>query len=67
MSPNMPANVLRRFFIVSSASSTTDEVVVSFGGTVLVLDRVAEAETDDTVDDCDAWESRRCSEVRVGA
>jgi hypothetical protein len=25
MSPNMPANVLRRFFIVSSASSTTDD------------------------------------------
>lgn len=24
ISPNMPANVLRRFFIVSSASSTTD-------------------------------------------
>lgn len=25
MSPNIPANVLRRFFIVSSASSTTDD------------------------------------------
>lgn len=27
MSPNMPANVLRRFFMVSSASSTTEDCV----------------------------------------
>lgn len=47
ISPNMPANVLRRFFIVSSASSTTD--ACPGGPPLLAFERAAEAdETPDT-------------------
>lgn len=46
ISPNMPANVLRKFFIVSSASSTTE---------VWLCGCVGRAALDfDVVDDCDA-------------
>lgn len=47
ISPNIPANVLRRFFIVSSASSTTD--VCPAVPVLLAPDRAADAEeTPDT-------------------
>lgn len=47
MSPNMPANVLRRFFIVSSASSTVvEDACPAPGPPLLAFDRAAEA--DDT-------------------
>jgi hypothetical protein len=51
MSPKMPAKVLRKFFMVSSASSTTDDCCDGRGC------EVAAFEPD--WDDCDACESRR--------
>lgn len=54
MSPNIPANVLRRFFIVSSASSATD-ACPGTRGPLLAPERTAEAEeTPDTELDWDA-------------
>lgn len=45
MSPNMPANVLRKFFIVSSASSTVvDATCPGPGPPLLAFERAAEAE-----------------------
>lgn len=45
MSPNMPANVLRRFFIVSSASSTFPGAPwPGPGPTLLAFERAAEAD-----------------------
>lgn len=58
MSPNMPANVLRKFFIVSSASSVNVEVGCwpPVGGTALAPERCADDvfEVDEIVEDWDA-------------
>lgn len=67
MSPNIPANVLRRFFMVSSASSVSAAlrdpcrakpprpgVAVAEGAAAVgaaLLEVVGAADTDDTVDD----------------
>lgn len=60
MSPNMPANVLRRFFIVSSASSATDVCdCVGCRCGVCCAPVAACREADEIVDDCEACESRR--------
>lgn len=45
MSPNIPAKVLRKFFIVSSASSTTDDWLVGA------------ARDDDVFDPVDVWDA----------
>lgn len=50
MSPNIPANVLRKFFIVSSASSTTDVWLCGCGRDALVFELV------------DVWEA---TELRI--
>uniref|UniRef100_A0A182IZ97 Uncharacterized protein n=1 Tax=Anopheles atroparvus TaxID=41427 RepID=A0A182IZ97_ANOAO len=61
ISPKMPANVLRRFFIVSSASSTTDGPAPAAGGAVLTaLDRTAD--TDDIPDTVLDWDAARRGE-----
>jgi hypothetical protein len=52
ISPNIPANVLRRFFIVSSASSTTDDCCCGRAG-----DGWPRIEPD--CEDCETCESRR--------
>uniref|UniRef100_A0A8W7PS61 Uncharacterized protein n=1 Tax=Anopheles coluzzii TaxID=1518534 RepID=A0A8W7PS61_ANOCL len=59
MSPNMPANVLRRFFIVSSASSTTEGPPgpAPAAGTLPTPERAADA--DDTPDTLLDWEAVR--------
>lgn len=58
MSPNMPANVFLKFFMVSSASSITE---------VWVWGLVRELfDTPETVDDWDACESRRPTFARFG-
>lgn len=69
ISPNMPANVLRRFFIVSSASSATE--VCDCVGWRCTLPEAAVPDcgcrdADEIVDDCDACESRRPTPVRLG-
>lgn len=71
MSPKMPANVLRRFFIVSSASSVRVALrepclakpprvlvlaVGAAGGCCPELAVLGAAEVDDTVDDWEAVE-----------
>lgn len=55
ISPNMPANVFLKFFIVSSASSATDVCVC--GGRCCVVR--ANDEVPDTDDVCDTCESLR--------
>lgn len=62
MSPNMPAKVFLRFFIVSSASSATDDCVCGGRCCAGRVDEAPEME-----DDCDACESRRPTLDRVGA
>lgn len=52
MSPNIPANVLRRFFIVSSASSTTEDCCCGRAGEGC-------PRTEPDCDVCEACESRR--------
>lgn len=63
MSPNIPANVFLKFFIVSSASSATEVCPVTWrcGACLDVV------EIPDTVDDCDACESLRPTLDNVGA
>lgn len=61
MSPKMPAKVLRKFFMVSSASSATEVCDCGAPGRWDVRD------VDETVDDCDTWESRLPSPPRPGA
>lgn len=63
MSPNMPANVFLKFFIVSSASSATE--FCCCGGRCCAGRDAAVAP--DTVEDCDACESRRPTLDKVGA
>lgn len=62
ISPNMPANVFLRFFIVSSASSATEDCVCVGRGWAGRVDDAPEME-----DDCDTCESRRPTLDSVGA
>lgn len=54
ISPNIPAKVLRKFFMVSSVSSTTDVWLCVGAGRVGCPERDA-----DVVDDCDAVQQNR--------
>lgn len=49
MSPNMPANVLRKFFIVSSASSTTEFWLCGGARDVVVFELVDDCEAKQTI------------------
>lgn len=66
MSPNMPANVFLKFFIVSSASSATEVCDVGPGRADCPAPAVGR-DDDETVDDCDTCESRRPTDDKPGA
>lgn len=65
MSPNMPANVFLKFFIVSSASSATEVCVVG-PGRAGCPGPPAGRDDDETVDDCETCESRRPTDESPG-